>query len=59
MSEAERRVAESDAFLRHIANKTERQKKEKIKSKVKEGLCDDGIELSQMSSWSDEAMFNI
>ena len=59
MSEAERRVAESDAYLRHLAQKTEKNKKDKVKKQIKEGLCDDGVELSQMSSWSDEAMFNI
>ena len=45
-TESERKVAEADAYLRHLNNKTEKQKKDKIKGKIKEVVADDGVELS-------------
>jgi len=56
MTESEKRIAEADAYLRLLAKKQNKVKQGKLLEKVKKDM---DVELSQLSSWTGESIFDI
>ena len=56
ITESEKRIAEADAYLRLLAKKQNKVKQGKLLEKVKKDM---DVELSQLSSWTGESIFDI
>lgn len=59
MSEYERKMAESDAYLRKIQVRTAKQKIMVAQKRDKVAQIEKDMEMSQISNWTDESKFNI